>query len=84
MPPKSVLRRKSPNFVRFILTGAILGFIVGGVIAGTNILGAAEGGNPAYNYSPSAGIGVVSLLFAGLFAIVAAVVAVLLDRRADR
>ncbi len=76
--------RKSPNFVRFILTGAIVGFIVGGVLAGTDLLGDPVQGNPSYSYSPSAGIGIVSLLFAGLFAILAGVIAVLIDRRTHR
>lgn len=73
--------RKSPNFLRFIATGAILGFVVGGLIAATGILEDPEAATPGYNYGASAGVGIVGLLGAGLFAIAAAVLAVILDRR---
>lgn len=64
----------------FIGTGAVLGFLVGAVIAGTGMFEEPGAGNPAYQYGASDGVGIVGLL-AALFAIVAAVIAVLLDRR---
>ena len=74
-------RRRSPSFLAFIGTGAVLGFLVGAVIAGTGMFEEPGAGNPAYQYGASDGVGIVGLFMAALFAIVAAVIAVLLDRR---
>jgi hypothetical protein len=78
-----VTPRRRPRFLPFILTGAVLGFLVGGAIASFGWL---EDKNSvlAGNYSPGAEVGYVGLFGAGLFAIAAAVIAVLLDKRADR
>lgn len=76
-------RAKSPNFFRFIISGALLGFLVGGALVLTGVLGPEKAPPTGYTYGPTDGLGIVSLLFAGLFAIVAAVIAVLLDRRAN-
>jgi uncharacterized protein involved in exopolysaccharide biosynthesis len=74
--------RRSPNFPRFILTGAILGFALGGLIA---ITGTLEGRSPdypaTYRYSQTQAIMYLGLLGALLFGLVAAVIAILLDRR---
>ena len=65
--------RRTPNFTRFIATGAILGFVVGAVVSlfGDRAPGLSE--NSALFY-----IGVFGMLIG---AVLAAVVAVLLDRR---
>jgi hypothetical protein len=73
--------RRSPNLLAFIGTGAVLGFLVGAVIAGTGMFEEPGAGNPAYQYGASDGVGIVGLFMAAVFAIVAAVIAVLLDRR---
>lgn len=67
-----------------ILTGAVVGFLLG---AGVAVSGRFEDtGSPVAQgpYSPTAGIGYLGLLGAGLFALAAAVVALALDKRADR
>lgn len=72
---------RSPNFVRFILTGAVLGFAVGGFLAASNILAEDTEFSRQFDYSTSAGVGYLGLLGALLFGLAAAVLAVLLDRR---
>lgn len=79
MPPPNP--RRTPNFLRFIITGAVLGFVVGAVIAWTGVLEDTTQLQRGYVYGTSDGVGIVGLLFAGIFALVAAVIAVLLDRR---
>ena len=71
------------RFLPFILTGAVLGFLVG---AAVSVFGWLEDPDPtiASNYGPSAGIGYLGFLGALLFGLLAAVVAVLVDRRRDR
>lgn len=72
---------KSPNFARFILTGAIVGFVFGAVLVLSGVLGPEAPGPTGYEYGPTDGLGIVSLFFAAIFALVAAVIAVLIDRR---
>ena len=73
MPPT----RRHPNFVAFIATGAILGFVIGSAFAyfGDN--------NTDYGHDYSMTSAVLFLGMAGafVFGLLAAVVAVLLDRR---
>ncbi len=70
---------RSPNFARFILTGAVLGFALGGFVAITGVLeGPVE--HPG-NYTPTAAVGYLGLMGALVFGLTAGVVAVLLDRR---
>lgn len=71
---------RRPHFARIILTGAIIGLLVGGFI-GTGVLEDETATASPYVYGSMSGIGIMGLFFAGLFAIVAAVIAVLLDRR---
>ena len=65
--------RRIPKFTRFIGTGAIVGFILGAAVA---ILGA-----PAPTYGLNAQLGYFGVLGAALGALIAGVVAVLIDRR---
>ena len=74
---------RHPRFLPFILTGAVLGFAVGSALA---LLGWFADPDPtvASNYAPSAGVGYLGVIGALLFGLLAALVAVLVDRRADR
>jgi hypothetical protein len=72
---------RTPSFVRFILTGAVLGFVVGGAIASTGWLEGRSGYPTGYAYSEGQAVGYLGLFGALLFALAAAVLAVLLDRR---
>lgn len=67
-------RRRQPKFVSFISTGAILGFVLGSA--------AAYFGHDAPRYSEGTAVGFLGLAGACVFALLGAVVAVLLDRRA--
>ena len=74
---------RRPRFLPFILTGVVLGFVVGAALA----LGgwfADPDPTVASNYAPSAGVGYLGVIGALLFGLLAAVIAVLVDRRADR
>ena len=74
---------RRPRFLPFIITGAVLGFVIGAAIA----LGgwfADPDPTVASNYAPSAGVGYLGVIGALLVGLLAAVVAVLVDRRADR
>jgi hypothetical protein len=66
-------RRRTPNFRRFIITGTLLGFVVGAVIA--------VAGDSAPDYSAGSQIGFFGVLFGALGALLSALFAVLLDRR---
>ena len=65
--------RRSPNFTRFIAAGAVVGFVVGG--------GLAVLGDPAPGYGEGAAVAYIGLFAAAIGAMLAAVLAVLLDRR---
>lgn len=72
-------RPKTPNFARFILSGSLLGFLLAAVTVAAT--GGVQQRGMSGTYSAASGVGIVGLLGAGLGAILAAVVAVLLDRR---
>ena len=80
---RSVKPARRPRFLPFIVTGAVLGFVVG---AALSLFGWFEDSDPtiASNYAPTAGAGYLGILGAVLFGLLAAVVAVVVDRRADR
>lgn len=68
--------RRTPNFLRFIITGAVIGFIVGAVIA--------TSGASAEGYSQRTGIALIGGVLAAIGALVAAIVALLLERLLNR
>ena len=80
---RTVKPARRPRFLPFIITGAVLGFVVG---AALSVFGWFEDTDPtiASNYAPTAGAGYLGILGAVLFGLLAAVVAVVVDRRADR
>lgn len=78
---RGVTDRRTPNFLRFIVTGAILGFAVGGFIAASGVFAKDTEMSRRLDYSASAGVGYLGLVGALLFGLAAAVLAVLLDRR---
>jgi hypothetical protein len=65
--------RRTPNYLRFIVSGAILGFIVGAVFS--------LSGEGAVNYSTGSELGYFGVMFGGLGALLAGLLAVLLERR---
>ena len=79
-PPPSGRRPRTPNFARIIGTGAILGALLGGLIAWTGILTDESAMPQGYNYGTSDGVGILAMFGGMLGAILAAVIAVLLDR----
>ena len=74
MPPT----RRYPNFVAFISTGLILGFIVGSAVA---YFGGGDTTEYGRAYSSSSSILFLGVLGACVFGLLAAVLAVLLERR---
>ena len=64
---------RTPNYLRFIVTGAILGFVVGAVVSLV--------GEAAPNYSSGSQIAFFGVMFAGIGALLAGLLAVLLERR---
>jgi fructose-specific phosphotransferase system IIC component len=80
---RTVKGARRPRFLPFILTGVVVGFAVGGALA---VFGWLEDPDPtiASNYSPTSSVGYLGFLGALLFGLLAAVIAVLLERRSDR
>lgn len=75
---------RRPRFLPIILTGAVLGFAIG---SGAALFGWFEpdAARPTVGpYSDTSAVGYLGLLGAGLFALLAALVALGLDRRSDR
>ena len=69
--------RRYPNFVAFISTGVILGFVIGSAVAYLSDDGTTYG----HDYSMTSAVLFIGLVGACVFGLLAAVVAVLLDRR---
>ena len=63
---------RTPNYLRFIVTGAIIGFLGGAIFSLV--------GESAADYSASAQIAFFGVMFAGIGALLAGLVAVLLER----
>jgi fructose-specific phosphotransferase system IIC component len=74
---------RRPRFLPIIVTGAVVGFLLG---ASLSVFGWFEDSDPMLesNYPLSAGIGYLGFMGALLFGLLAAVVAIVLDRRSDR
>ena len=81
---RSVTPRRRPRFLRIILTGAVIGFLLGATVAVGGWFDNPDSPLAQGQYSPTAAIGYLGLLGAGLFAIAAAALALALDKRADR
>jgi hypothetical protein len=69
--------RRYPNFVAYIATGAILGYVVGSAVAYYSDDDTTYG----HDYSVTSAVLFLGVVGAFVFALLAAVVAVLLDRR---
>ncbi len=65
--------RRAPNFVAFLISGGLIGLLIGFLVS--------VFGPGAISYDASATVGFLGLIFAGLGALVAGIIAVLLDRR---
>ncbi|WP_392543382.1 hypothetical protein [Oryzobacter telluris] len=72
MPP-----RRRPRFLPFIVTGAVLGFLVGVYLA-SRPDGVSD--RVAGSYDASAAVGYLGFLCAGIAAVLAALVALLVER----
>ena len=68
--------RRTPNFLRFVITGAVIGFVVGAIIA--------TSGADAEGYSARTGIALIGAIVAAFGALLAAVVALVLERVLNR
>ncbi|MFQ6172081.1 hypothetical protein ACK8HX_10770 [Oryzobacter sp. R7] len=71
---------RRPRFLPFILTGAVIGFLAGAWVATRPDEAAVR---TVGTYSPTAAIGYLGLLGAGLLGLLGAVVALALERRRD-
>ena len=81
---RSVTHPRRPRFLPIILTGAVIGFVLGAAVAVSGRFDDTTSALAQGPYSPTAAIGYLGLLGAGLFAIAAALLALVLDKRADR
>ena len=64
--------RRSPRFAPFLITGGIVGLLIGFLVS---VLG-----HPDTRYDASAAVGFLGLVCAGLGVMVGGIIAVLLDR----
>ena len=65
--------RRQPRFAAFLISGALLGLLLGFVLSA---IGPADA-----RYDASAALGLLGLIFAGLGALLGGVIAVLLEKR---
>lgn len=71
---------RRPRFLPFLVTGGVLGFLVGAWLAGRPDEAALR---TVGSYSPTAAVGYLGFLCAGLGALLAAGVALLLEKRRE-
>lgn len=64
--------RRSPRFTPFLITGGIVGLLIGFLVSVV--------GHPDTRYDASAALGFLGLVCAGLGALVGGIIAVLLDK----
>ncbi len=81
---RSVTPPRRPRFLRIIVTGAVLGFVLGAVVATGGWFEDPSSPLVQGTYAPTAALGYLGLLGACLFALLAALLALALDKRADR
>ena len=65
--------RRKPNFLAFLISGGLVGLLIGFVVS---VFGPADA-----RYGDSATLGFLGLIFAGLGVLAGGIIAVLLDRR---
>ncbi|MBR7744699.1 hypothetical protein KC207_15485 [Phycicoccus sp. BSK3Z-2] len=70
---------RRPRFLPFIVTGAVIGFLVGALLASGGWFAEPEPSTLQGTYGPSAAVGYLGLIGAGLFALLAALVALAVD-----
>ncbi|MBD3783562.1 MAG: hypothetical protein IE926_11525 [Micrococcales bacterium] len=75
---------RRPRFLPFILTGAVLGFVVGAAVADFGWLEDTSGPLAQMQYSPTTAVGYLGLLGACLFALLAALLALAIERASRR
>lgn len=80
----SVTPPRRPRFLTFILTGTVLGFALGSGLALFGWLEPSVEPTVRGAYTDTSAIGYLGFLGAGLFALLAALLAVVLDQRSDR
>ncbi len=71
--PQPDKMRRAPKFTAFLVTGGIVGVLVGFLLSVT--------GNPDTGYDASTALGFLGLICAALGVLLGGIVAVLLDRR---
>lgn len=76
--------RRSPDFRRFIVTGALVGIALGVWISLSGVLEDPAKIPEGYTYSETTGAGFLGVLGGFVFAILAALLAIFLDWRSHR
>lgn len=76
--PRTIRRevRRDPNFMAFLVTGAVVGLVAGALVAVVGPSSPMYGGTQAFGY--------LAVVFAGLGALAGGLVFAVLDRRAER
>ncbi|WP_286175975.1 hypothetical protein [Arthrobacter sp. NEB 688] len=75
---------RPPRFLPFIITGAVLGFVVGAAIADFGWLEDTDSALAQQQYSATTAVGYLGVLGACLFALAAALLALALERFSRR
>ncbi len=75
---------RRPRFLPFILTGAVIGFVLGAAVADFGWFEDTDSALVQGSYTPTAAIGYLGLLGASLCALLAALLALFVDGRSRR